>query len=289
VDFGLRRAHGAEAGLLAARACYLAGFSGTSNVEAARRFGMPMYGTMAHSFIMAHDDEARAFLEFARAQPDNIVLLIDTYDTEVGARKVLAVAEELGQQGLRVGAVRLDSGDLAAHAHRVRRILDDGGHPEIGIFVSSSLDEYILEAMSRDNAPVDGYGIGTQMIVSADAPFLDCAYKLQEYAGVARCKRSEGKATMPGRRQIYRRHTQGGVIDHDLIGLADVPHPGEPLLVKCMEKGKRIGAAEPLEDIRKRVDDQLSQLPGEFLSLHQPVASPIVIAEEIRSLMSHGT
>lgn len=286
VDFGLRRAHGAEAGLFAARACYIAGITGTSNVEAARVFGVPMYGTMAHSYIMAHDDEADAFMKYANAQPDNIVLLIDTYDTEQAASKVVQVADRLQAQGLTVKAVRLDSGDIAEHARRVREILDAGKHPEIGIFVSSGLDEYELLRLQSAGAPIDGYGIGTKMLVSADAPYLDCAYKLQEYANVPRYKRSEGKITLPGRRQIYRQFSGNGTIARDLIGLMDHPQAGEPLLVKVMQAGKRIDGRETLDIIRGRVEKQSQQLPSEFLSLRTGVDSPLLVADDIKALMN---
>ena len=288
VDFGLRRAHGAEAGLFAARACYIAGIDGSSNIEATRVFGIPMYGTMAHSYIMAHDDEAESFMCYAGAQPDNIVLLIDTYDTEQAALKVVNVADKLKERGLVVHAVRLDSGDTADHARKVRKILDTGGHPEIGIFVSSGLDEYELQRLLGAGAPIDGFGIGTKMLVSADAPYLDCAYKLQEYANVPRYKHSEGKITLPGRRQVYRQFNNNGVIEHDLIGLMDHPQAGEPLLVQVMRAGNRIDGTETLEKIRGRVETQLQQLPQEFLSLQAGVNSPLLISDDIKALMDAG-
>jgi len=181
VDFGLRRAHGAEAGLLAARASYVGGFSGTATVLAGKRFGIPLYGTMAHSFIQAHDSETAAFLDFARGHPANTTLLIDTYDTEAGAQRVVALAPRLRAEGILVKAVRLDSGDLGEHARKVRRILDEGGCRDVGIFASGGLDEYELARIAA--APIDGFGVGTSLVTSSDAPGLDCAYKLQEYAG----------------------------------------------------------------------------------------------------------
>ena len=205
VDFGFRRAHGSEAGLLAARASYLAGFNGTATVQAAPEFGIPVYGTVAHSFIQAHDSEMEALERFAHSQPGNVVLLIDTYDTEAGAEKVVTLASRLREQGIAVKAVRLDSGDLAEHARRVRKILDDGGCQDVRIFSSGGLDEFALQDFLRSGAPIDGFGIGTRLDTSSDAPYLDCAYKLVEYAGIPRRKRSEGKATFPGRKQVYRR------------------------------------------------------------------------------------
>ncbi|HEX5512815.1 MAG TPA: nicotinate phosphoribosyltransferase, partial [Gammaproteobacteria bacterium] len=210
VDFGMRRAHGAEAALLAARAAYLAGFAGTATVLAGQRFGIPLYGTMAHSYIQAHPDETTAFAAFAAAQPNNLVFLIDTYDTEAGAAAVVALATQLRVQGVRTTAVRLDSGDLAVHARRVRAILDAGGLPEVGIFCSGNLDEYEIAGLLAGGAPITGFGVGTQLDVSADAPSLDCAYKLTEYAGHPRRKRSEGKQTWPGRKQVWRRYNDSG-------------------------------------------------------------------------------
>lgn len=238
VDFGFRRAHGGETGLLAARASYLAGFGGTATVAAGQQFGIPVYGTMAHSFIQAHASEREAFLHFAHANPGNVVLLIDTYDTEAGARQVVEIAPILGEQHITIKAVRIDSGDLAEHAHRVRRILDRGGLHQVGIFASSSIDEYVLQQLRQQRAPIDGFGIGTRMDTSADAPYLDCAYKLQEYAGIARRKRSEGKSTWPGRKQVYRRCDPDGLLLEDIVTVHEAPCAGQPLLQQVMHAGR---------------------------------------------------
>ncbi len=223
VDFGLRRAHGAEAGLLAARAAYLAGFDATATVLAGREFGIPIVGTMAHSFVQAHDDEATAFEHFARVRPKAVTLLIDTYDTEHGARLVAALVPRLAAEGIAIGAVRLDSGDLATLSRSVRTILDAAGLQSIHILPSGGPDERRLLSLVCAGAPIDGYGIGTSLTTSDDAPALDCAYKLQEYAGRARRKRSEGKATWPGRKQVYRRYDPDGVIAADTVALIDEP------------------------------------------------------------------
>ena len=196
VDFGLRRAHGAEAGLLAARASYLAGFAGSATVLAAPLYGVPVFGTMAHSFVQAHDDETTAFEHFARSLPENVILLIDTYDTEAAAEKVVALAPKLARDGIKIKGVRLDSGDLADHAFKVRRILDDGGLRDATIFASGSVDEYVLARLVKQNAPIDGYGIGTHMDTSADAPYLDCAYKLVEYAGTCTAQTVRRKSAL---------------------------------------------------------------------------------------------
>ena len=210
VDFGLRRAHGADAGLMAARASYIAGFAGTATLLAEKAFGIPTYGTMAHSFVQSFDNETAAFEAFARARPKNLTLLIDTYDTEAAARKVVALAPRLKESGIAVSAVRIDSGDLAALSKSVRGILDAGGLKDTGIFVSGGIDEDTLATFAREKAPIDGIGIGTSLVTSFDAPALDCAYKLQEYAGLPRRKRSTGKATWPGRKQVWRRHDRYG-------------------------------------------------------------------------------
>ncbi|MGE5710434.1 MAG: nicotinate phosphoribosyltransferase, partial [Nitrospira sp.] len=240
IDFGLRRAHGAEAGLLAARASYLAGFAGTATVLAGMEYGIPIYGTMAHSFVQAHKDESAAFEHFAHAQPDNVVLLIDTYDTEAAAQRVVTLAPQLKAKGIPVKGVRLDSGDLADHARKVRRILDEGGLRDTQILASGNLDEYRLRDLVLSGAPIDSFAVGTAMTTSSDAPSLDCAYKLQEYAGRPCRKRSEGKATWPGCKQVYRRSNQDGRLDHDIVTTLTDRQEGEPLLQPVMKDGRRL-------------------------------------------------
>ena len=283
VDFGLRRAHGAEAGLLAARASYLAGFTGTATLEAALRFGMPAYGTMAHSFIQAHDDESLAFEHFARSRPEGVVLLIDTYDTERAAEKVAELAHRLARENIHVRGVRIDSGDLGEHARRVRAILDARGLPEIIIFASGGLDEDMLAALTRARAPMDGYGIGTSLTTSSDAPALDCAYKLQEYDGRPRRKRSEGKATWPGRKQIWRRYAEDGSFASDIIALEGELHEGEPLLRPVMRNGRRLAAAPALSVVRSYAADQLRRLPAALQRL-EPMAYPVTVSDSLRRL-----
>ncbi len=266
VDFGLRRAHGAEAGLLAARSSYLAGFAGSATVLAGARYGLPIFGTMAHSFIQAHESETAAFLDFARAHPDNTVLLVDTYDTEAGAAKVVALVPKLRAEGIQVRAVRLDSGDLAAHAHKVRKILDEGGCKDIHIFASGGLDEYELAKLAP--APIDGFGVGTALVVSDDAPGLDCAYKLQEYAGVARRKRSEGKSTWPGRKQVFR-ELRDGRLYRDRLALEGEKLDGEPLIAPVMRDGRRLAPAPTLAQLRERTLAALETLPEPLRRLEQ--------------------
>ncbi len=285
VDFGLRRAHGAEAGLLAARAAYLAGFDGTATVQAGVEFGIPVFGTMAHSFVQAHDVEAEALEHFARAQPANVVLLIDTYDTETAAHKVVDLAGRLRADGITVKAVRLDSGNLARHARRVRKILDDGGCREIGIFSSGGLDEYELAGLLAEGAPIDGFGVGTHLDTSSDCPYLDCAYKLVEYAGIPRRKRSEGKATFPGRKQVFRHFDADGVMCGDVLTLADDPLDGVPLLRAVMRGGRRVGAADSLAELRDRAAAAVSRLPQALRRLDSAGGYPVTTGRALDDLV----
>lgn len=284
IDFGLRRAHGAEAGLLAARASYLAGFAGNSTVLAAPRFGIPVFGTMAHSFIQAHDNESDAFEHFARSLPKSVILLIDTYDTEAAAEKVVRLAPRLKQADIAIKGVRLDSGDLVEHARQVRAILDAGGLNEVTIFASGSIDEYVIERARETGAPIDGFGVGTHMDTSADAPYLDCAYKLQEYAGRARRKRSEGKATWPGRKQVYRELDDAGRFRADTLTLEGDTQPGTALIQLVMRAGKRLAPPESLDTIRARVAKNLEQLPAALRTLTPAPAYPVTLAPALRRL-----
>jgi nicotinate phosphoribosyltransferase len=267
VDFGVRRAHGLEAGLLAARASYVAGFAGTSTVLAGACFGVPLFGTMAHSFVQAHDREEDAFLAFARANRDRPTLLIDTYDTERGAERVVAVAPTLAREGIAIGGARLDSGDIAAHARAVRGILDRAGLHEVRIFASGGLDEDALRDLARSGAPIDGFGVGSKVTTSADAPYFDCAYKLVEYAGRPRRKRSEGKSTWPGRKQVMRHFARDGVMAFDVVTLDGERGEGTPLLVPAMRGGVRVGPAEPLAETRQRAARSLATLPPDLRDL----------------------
>jgi nicotinate phosphoribosyltransferase len=284
IDFGLRRAHGAEAGLLAARASFIAGFAGTATVLAGMQYGIPIYGTMAHSFIQAHKDEMAAFEHFAQAQPGNVLLLIDTYDTEAAAKKVVALASPLKARGITIQGVRLDSGDLADHARKVRRILDEGGLQQAQILASGNLDEYRLQALVASEAPIDSFAVGTAMTTSADAPSLDCAYKLQEYAGRPCRKRSEGKATWPGRKQVYRHRTSVGQLAYDVVTTTDDVQDGEPLLQPVMKAGRRLAPSPGLTEIRHQVAAQLGQLPAQLRQLEPEAPYEVRISPRLRAL-----
>lgn len=294
VDFGLRRAHAAEAGLLAARASYLAGFAGTATVLAGQRFAIPLFGTMAHSFIQAFDDESAAFEAFAESRPDDVILLIDTYDTEEGARKVVALAPRLKERGIKVKGVRLDSGDLIALSRSVRKILDDGGLKDVVIFASGGLEENALAAMVAAKAPIDGFGIGTSLTTSSDVPALDCAYKLQEYDGVARRKRSTGKASWPGRKQVWRKYDPEGRFAGDTLSLDEDRQPGTALIELVMKNGRRL-ARPTLSEIRERAARNLAALPDPQRELEPSVAYPVEVGaallrltEEVDRRLAHG-
>jgi nicotinate phosphoribosyltransferase len=281
-DFGLRSAHGSEAGLLSARASYIAGFGGAANVEAGIKFGIPLVGTMAHSFVQIHDDEAGAFEDFARARPDGVVLLIDTFDTEAGARKVVALADKLKKDGIGIRGVRIDSGDLIAMSRKVRGILDAGGLKDVIILVSGGVDEDFIAKVVASGAPIDGFGVGSSLDASSDAPTFDCAYKLQEYRGKPRRKLSEGKVTWPGRKQVWR-ETKDNRIFGDIVSVETDNQPGEPLIVQTMKEGKRLNAGEPLSAVRARAARELERLPEPLRRL-DTTPYPVAIADALEQL-----
>ncbi|HEY6381425.1 MAG TPA: nicotinate phosphoribosyltransferase [Pseudolabrys sp.] len=283
-DFGLRTAHGAEAGLFSARASYIAGFFGAANVLAGERYGIPIVGTMAHSFVQVHDDEMTAFENFARARPEGVILLIDTYDTEAGARKVVQLAPKLKAEGITIRGVRIDSGDLAAMARKVRGILDAGGLNDVIILVSGGINEDVLQTMTRTRAPIDGYGIGVHLDASIDAPSLDCAYKLQEYAGRPRRKLSEGKVTWPGRKQVWRNFGGDGRMSGDIISLENDSQKGDLLVVPVMRAGKRIAPAPTLSQIREHAARELARLPERLRRLEESDDYPVRLSEKLKTL-----
>jgi nicotinate phosphoribosyltransferase len=284
VDFGLRRAHSADAGLMAARASYIAGFAGTATLLAEKSFGIPTYGTMAHSFIQSFDSETAAFEAFARARPANLVLLIDTYDTEAAAKKVVELAPRLEALGIAVRAVRVDSGDLARLAKRVRGILDAGGLKDTGVFASGGIDEDTLIAIAREKAPIDGIGIGTNLATASDAPALDCAYKLQEYGGLPRRKRSTGKITWPGRKQVWRRHDRYGHMMADILSTEEEKHEGATLIHPVMSSGQRIASQPSLHDIRAHARHELERLPPELRATKRVVPYPVQVSTALEQL-----
>jgi nicotinate phosphoribosyltransferase len=267
VDFGARRTHGVDAALKAARAFYIAGIDATSNVLAGKLYGIPVAGTMAHSYVQAHVDERDAFRAFVRTFPRTI-LLVDTYDTLAGVRRVIELVKDAADK-FEVSAVRLDSGDLGALARETRGMLDAAGLQEIGIFASSGLDEREIAALLDAGAPIDGFGVGTGMGVSDDAPVLDIAYKLAEYGGEGRTKLSRNKPILPGRKQVFRQEKDGTTIG-DVIGRADEQLEGRALLRMVMRGGRQTREAiEDLQSIRRRAAAEIAKLPALVTSLER--------------------
>jgi nicotinate phosphoribosyltransferase len=274
VDFGLRRMHGTDAGLKAARAFHIAGVHATSNVAAGQAYGLRVAGTLAHSYIQAHDDEYEAFRAFARVYP-NTVLLVDTYDTLAGVHKVVDLARELGSS-FHVSAVRLDSGDLGDLAFNARRILDKAGLHRVTIFASGGLNEEEISRLVAAGAPIDGFGVGTDMGVSRDAPSLDIAYKLVEYGGRPRMKLSTGKVLLPGRKQIFRVE-RDGMADHDVLGRRDDQRYGRPLLRRVMAGGQRSSEGQvTLEEARMHAKAEIDRLPSRVRGL-EPASPPYAV------------
>lgn len=284
IDFGLRRIHGADAGLKAARAFYVAGVDATSNVLAGKQYGIPIAGTMAHSYVQVHDAELDAFRAFARSFP-RTTLLVDTWDTLAGVDHVIALAHELGEQ-FHVRAVRLDSGDLADLARAARARLDAAGLRGVQIFASGGLDEGSVDRLVRAHVPIDAFGVGTSMGVSDDAPTLDMAYKIVEYDGRPTMKMSAGKVSLPGPKQVYRQ-LEGSFATSDVIALEGEHVPGEALLVPVMVAGRRLPAGRaPLVDARDRARAQLAALPSRLRRLERAEPFPVAVSERLRKTLA---
>lgn len=279
-DFGSRRAHGPQAGLLAARAAFLGGCAGTSNSEAGRLLGVPTLGTQAHSWVMAFGDEQEAFRKFGQVFPDSSTLLIDTYDTLQGVRNAVA-------SGAAMQAVRLDSGDLRQLSQQVRTFLDDVGRPDVKIVVSGDLNEYKIRDLLAGGAPIDVFGVGTELATSRDEPSLNTVYKLVEQqtpTGVhGRFKLSSGKKTYPYAKQVYRRGDAGGTFRGDRIVKALAREEGEPLLVPVLQRGELTGPLPPLEECRRHCAAQLSRLPEELRALEPCQTYPVEVSEELEA------
>jgi nicotinate phosphoribosyltransferase len=284
VDFGLRRTHGTESGLYGARASHIAGFAATSNVEAGKRFGIPVTGTMAHSYVQALGDETAAFRDFAKAYPET-VLLVDTYDTLRGVDRLIALAEKLGGE-FRVRAIRLDSGDLAQLAAEARSRLDAAGLGRVQIFASGNLDEIGVQKLVQGGAPIDGFGIGTRLGTSQDAPNLDIVYKLAQLDDRPLLKLSTDKGTLPGIKQVWREEDRDGIVIGDTLGLAEEDLPGRPLLVPVMEEGRRLAAGDhDLHAARERAADELRRLPEAMRGLEKGIEPyPVTVSEGLQAL-----
>jgi nicotinate phosphoribosyltransferase len=271
-EFGARRVHGPIAGLLAARAAYIAGFDGTSHVEAARRLGIPAIGTMAHSWVQSFASESEAFAAFARIFPGTTTLLVDTYETLEGVRVAATIEPP-------VQAIRIDSGDLGSLARGARAVLDERGRSTVQIVASGDLDEYQIAQLVSSGAPIDGFGVGSELVTARDAPALAMVYKLVELEGVGKFKLSPGKRTYPMAKQVYRRRDQFGRFCGDHVTRADENAEGEPLLVPILRLGRLVNALPSLADIRRRCHDQLAALPEQLLHLDAEPIYPITYSE----------
>jgi len=292
IEFGLRREHGIDAGMKVARCSYIAGCQGTSNVLAGLAYGIPVFGTMAHSFIMSYEKEIDAFRAFAKTFPANSTLLIDTYDDIAGAEKAVVVAKELEKAGHRLSGVRLDSGDLTEISKKVRKLLDTQGLSYVRIFASGDLDEFKITELLKNGAKIDAFGVGTKMGTSADKPYVDVIYKLCEtmnadgtYAPIM--KLSEGKVTLPGRKQVYRFKDAQGKFKKDTIALADEKVDGEPLLMKVMEKGKVTYDFPSLSEIRAAAAKNLTLLPAKYKTVTGAAEYPVALSPNLAKMMEN--
>ncbi len=290
IEFGLRREHGIDAGMKVARCSYLAGCQGTSNVLAGLRYDVPVFGTMAHSFVMSYEKEIDAFRAFTKTFPNKSTLLIDTYDDIAGAEKAATVAKELEKKGCRLGGVRLDSGDLVEISKQVRKLLDDKGLQYVRIFASGDLDEFKIAELLKNRAKIDAFGVGTKMGTSADKPYVDVIYKLCEtmsengkFSPIM--KLSEGKVTLPGRKQVYRFKDKNGNSAKDIIALANEKVKGEPLLVKVMEKGEIIYDLPSLDEIRATAAESLSKLSEKYKKLRGAPTYPVELSQDLEALI----
>ena len=284
-DFSARRAQGTDAAMKMARSSYLAGFQSTSNVLAAKQYGIPPAGTMAHSFISSFISEEDAFQVYADTFPDRTILLLDTYDTVEGAEKAVRVAKNMEERGHRLMAVRLDSGDFDSLSRQVRRMLDRAGLDYVKILASGGLDEFELESLVLAGAPIDLFGVGTKAGVSADAPWSDMAYKLVSYDGRPVMKLSEGKIYRPGAKQVFRLMDTGGMFTRDVIGTADdEPLGGTRLLEEVMAGGWRTAPSPSLEEIRERFNQEFSRLDHRFKSLINPPRYPVAASPNLERL-----
>ncbi len=285
MEFGSRRAHGPEAGVLAARASYIAGCIGTSNVYAGYKFGIPVYGTAAHSWTLAFESELEAFKKYSEVFPDSSIYLIDTYNTITGAVNAT-------RTGYRFAGVRIDSGNLAEESKKVRKILDENGFDSAKIIVSGDLNEYKIEKLVKANAPVDSFGVGTQLSTSADAPYIPVVYKLVEVeekeGRIFKAKFSPDKQTYPGRKQIYRIE-KNGYFEKDIIGLADggIQTDGNKLLHQWVKNGKRIKEFPSLEEVKTYAMENLNKLPGTYFDLHKKINYILEFTPGLRSILEN--
>ncbi len=288
-DFAARRTHGTDAATKVARSGYLAGYASTSNVKAGARYGIPVVGTMAHSFIMAFDTEIEAFRAFTHAFPDYATLLVDTYDTLRGVRNAIEVGKDLEREGHVLRGVRIDSGDLAHLAREARQLLDGAGFTGVGVFASGGLDEYEVDRLVREGSPIEGFGVGTRAGTSADAPYLDSAYKLVEYASRPVLKLSSKKQSLAGCKQVFRMQNDDGSFERDVIALLGETPPtntAHPLLADVMTEGALVGAPASLDELRVFHTGQIARLPTRYKALMSAPRYPVDVSEKLRDLQT---
>lgn len=285
VDFSLRRNQGTDAGIKVAKSSYIAGFSATSNVLAGKLYGIPLSGTMAHSYISAYESEYDAFATFAESYPDNTVLLIDTYDTVEGAKKAAKLGRKMRENGKALRGVRLDSGDMAELSKQVRDVLDEAGLTDVQIFASSGFDEYKIRNVLDKGAKIDAFGVGTKLGVSADAPYLDMVYKLVHCGNRDIKKRSTGKVYLAGEKQVFRKTGENGMFEADIIGLIDDEIPGAaPLLETVVEDGQLAASRPDLDAVRKQFASGFSKLDPAYKTLDAKKSYPVSVSPRLEEI-----
>ena len=285
IDFSMRRTQGQDAGIKVARSTFIAGFAATSNVLAGKIYGIPISGTMAHSYVSAFDDERDAFFAYADTFPDHSIFLIDTYDSVKGARHAAAVAKEMKKKGHALLGVRLDSGDMVSLSQKVRKILDDAGLYDVEIFASSGFDEFKIAKIISEGAAIDAFGVGTKVGVCADAPFVDVVYKMVRFKGRDVRKLSPGKVTLAGEKQVFRKSDQNGRYLEDIIGQRnDVIAEGKFLLEKVMENGKLLRPHPQLQTLQETFKENFAALDDRYKSIKDHKAYPVKLSTRLENL-----
>jgi nicotinate phosphoribosyltransferase len=285
IDFSLRRTQGQDAGNNVARSTYIAGFSATSNVLAGQRFGIPISGTMAHSYVEAFTGDLAAFSAYSKTFPDNSIFLIDTYDTIDGAKHAVTIAKQMKENGHSLIGVRLDSGDMADLSQKVRKIFDDAGLFDVKIFASSGFDEFKIAKVIDQGAKIDAFGVGTKVGVSADAPYLDVVYKMVHFKDRNVRKLSPGKITLAGKKQVFRKSDPNGRYLEDIMGLRDdIIDQGKPLLKKVMENGEILRPHPPLQTIQDRFKNNFALLDDRYKSILEHNAYPVKLSKHLKKL-----
>ena len=285
IDFSLRRTQGQDAGNKVARSTYLAGFAATSNVLAGQLYGIPISGTMAHSYIEAFSGDLAAFSAYSETFPDNAIFLIDTYNTIDGAKHAVTVAKQMKEKGHSLIGVRLDSGDMVELSQKVRKIFDDAGLFDVKIFASSGFDEFKIAKVIAQGAEIDAFGVGTKVGVSADAPYLDVVYKMVHFKDRDVRKLSPGKITLSGEKQVFRKSDPNGRYLEDIIGLRDdIVDQGTPLLKKVMENGEILQPHPPLQAIQKSFKKNFVLLDDRYKSISEYTPYPVKLSEHLKRL-----